>query len=170
MNKIIVYKSKTGFTKKYAEWIAKELDSDIIEQKFFNKNYLKKYDLIIYGGSLHAIGIFGLKKILKLLKNKQDKKIIVFAVGASPLKKKVLEEIKQHNFKNKTIPLFYLRGGFNFKKLDLFNKIIMYLFIKNLESKKDKTKDEIGLIKAYKKPVDFTDKKNIKEIIKFIKK
>ncbi|WP_366936885.1 flavodoxin domain-containing protein [uncultured Clostridium sp.] len=30
-NTVVVYKSKYGSTKKYAEWIAEELSSDIIE-------------------------------------------------------------------------------------------------------------------------------------------
>jgi len=31
MNLIVVVSSKTGFTKKYAEWIANELNADLFE-------------------------------------------------------------------------------------------------------------------------------------------
>ena len=32
MKIIVIYKSKTGFTKRYAEWIAEELKCDIVQR------------------------------------------------------------------------------------------------------------------------------------------
>jgi hypothetical protein len=44
----------------------------------------------------------------------------------------------------------------------------MKLLKKKLESKKDLTEDEKGMLEAYEKPVDFTEKENINELIDFI--
>jgi flavodoxin len=57
MKTLVVYKSKTGYTKKYAEWIAEELSADILEVSKVNINILASYDTVIFGGSLHAVGI-----------------------------------------------------------------------------------------------------------------
>ena len=54
MNAIVVYKSKYGCTKTYAQWIAEELSCDICEQSEIKIDELKKYDIIIYGGGLYA--------------------------------------------------------------------------------------------------------------------
>jgi len=54
---IVLYNSKTGYTKKYAEWIASELGAEISDQRDFNLQRYKEFDNIIFGGSLHAIGI-----------------------------------------------------------------------------------------------------------------
>ena len=93
MKIIILYKSISGFTEKYAKWIAKELGGDIKKQSEVNQKFLEKYDLIIYGGSLHASGIIGLKRINFLFTKLKNKKLIVFAVGASSPKKGVVDEI-----------------------------------------------------------------------------
>lgn len=56
MKIVVIYQSKTGFTKKYAEWIAKTLSADIFEAEKVNIHILETYDTIIYGGSLHIVG------------------------------------------------------------------------------------------------------------------
>ncbi|MBN1275437.1 flavodoxin [Candidatus Woesearchaeota archaeon] len=167
---IVIYKTVSGFTKKYAEWIANDLKADIIEQKEANKNMLQKYDIIVYGGSLHAIGIIGLKKVYNLMKAIPEKKLVVYATGASPYNKKVIDDITKHNIQDDKTKLFYLRGGFDKNKLDFKNRIIMRMFISILRRKKNKSEDEEGMIQAWNKPVDFTDKKNIKELVSFVKK
>ncbi|NLE01149.1 MAG: flavodoxin, partial [Fibrobacter sp.] len=50
---IVVYKSKYGTTKRYAEWIAEEVKADLFEQSAVSVEDLLKYDIIVYGGSLH---------------------------------------------------------------------------------------------------------------------
>lgn len=172
MNIIVIYKSKTGFTKQYAEWIADELQAELSNYHEAKKKQLDRYDIIIYGGSLHAVGITGVKFIMQSLNKLKDKKIIIFAVGASPLRKEVKEEVINNNFskeEQKCIKFFYLRGGFNYNKLPLWDKFLMKLLQVKLKRKKILTSDEKGMLNAYKKPVDFTSRKNIKEIVSYIK-
>ena len=88
MKTIVIYKSKTGFTRKYAELITEELSADIFDVSKVNDSMLSAYDTIIYGGSLYASGITGVKYIKQNLHKLKDKKVIVFATGASlPAKK-----------------------------------------------------------------------------------
>lgn len=174
MKTVVLYKSKTGFTKKYAQWIAEALSADIYEVSRVNVNKVTEYNNIVYGGSLYAVGITGLKFIIKNFDILKDKRLVIFATGASPSSKQVIEEVTNKNFtaeQQKYIKFFYLRGGFDYKKLNFFDKFLMTLLKLKIKSKgKDKlTKDELGMLAIYNKPVDFTIKKNIDEIVNYIK-
>jgi len=172
MKCLVTYKSKTGFTKKYAQWIAEELSADLYDYKKIKKEMLKDHDVIIYGGSLHAVGIEGIKLIKDNLDIIKGKKVIVFAVGATPYREETVKEIKRNNFTREQlgkIRFFYLRGGFNYNKLPFIDKVLMKLLQLKLKMKKNLTPDEKGMLNAYNKPVDFTRRENIEDIIFYIR-
>jgi len=175
MKTIVVYKSKTGFVRNYAQWIAEELSADIFEVSKVNINMLTTYDTVVYGGSLHAVGINGVKFITKNIDKLKDKKLVVFASGASPSNEDVIEAVVNNNFtldQQKHIEFFYLRGGFNYNKLPPFDKALMTLLSWKIKIKKMQKKelipDEIGMLDFLDKPVDFTKRKNIEEIVTYI--
>ncbi len=175
MKAVVIYKSKTGYVKKYAGWIAEELLADVLELSTVNIDRLAGYDIIIYGGSLHAVGIIGINFITGNFDKLKDKKLVVFASGASPFSEEIVEEIIKNNIPEKQrnqVKLFYLRGGFNFNKLPLTDKVLMTLLKWKLNRKKKQGKtltgDEKGMLAAYDKPVDFTKKKNIADLINYI--
>lgn len=173
MKTIVVYKSKTGFTKKYAEWISEDLSADIFDVSKVTINILTTYDTIIYGGSLHAVGINGVKLITQNIDKLKDKKVVIFATGASPAREDVINEIRNKNFtteQQEHIKFFYLRGGFNYNKLNIFDKVLMTLLKWKIKNKKEEklTADEIGMLAIYDNPVDFTRKNNINEIITYV--
>lgn len=170
MKTVVIYKSKTGFTKKYAEWISEDLSADIFEASNVNINMLTAYDTVIYGGGLYSVGINGVKLITQNIDKLKGKKVVVFATGASPSREDVINEVINNNFttyQQKYIMFFYLRGGFNYSKLNPFDKVLMTLLKWKIKNKKQKelTPDEIGMLAAYDTPVDFTRKKNIDGII-----
>ena len=173
MKTVVIYKSKTGFTKRYAEWIAKDLSADIFDIKKVNINMITKYDAIIYGGSLYAVGIIGVKFITKNIDKLKSKKVVVFATGASPSREEVLNDVINKNFtteQQKYIKFFYFRGGFNYSKLNLFDKFLMTLLKWKIKNKKKDTltTDEIGMLAIYEKSVDFTKKEHITAIINYV--
>jgi menaquinone-dependent protoporphyrinogen IX oxidase len=168
---VVIYKSKTGFSKKYAMWIAEELCADIFEVSEVNIERVKIYDTVIYGGSLHAVGINGVNFITKNFDKLKEKKIIVFATGASPVRENVISEVINRNFTaehQNNMKFFYLRGGFDYSKLGFGDKFLMILLKLRIKSKKELTPDEKGMLTAYNKPVDFTRKENIKELITYV--
>ena len=172
MKTVVVYKSISGFTKKYAEWIAQELRVDLLGVKKTDIDILLKYNTIIFGGSLHAAGISGVKIIKSNINKLKDKNIIVFATGASPPKESTISEVRHSNFsleEQKQIQFYYFRGGFDFNKLNFINKILMTLFKWRIQLKRNKTSDEKGMLAAYSKPVDFTNKENIKELLEYVR-
>ncbi len=168
---VVIYKSTSGFTKKYAEWIAQSLNCDLLDRKQADLEKILNYDIIIYGGSLHAAGIRGVDLIRKNLPRLKEKTIVIFATGASPARPAVSSEVLNRNFtsdQQNQISFFYLRGGFDFNKLDLVNKALMTLMKWKIKFKKKWDSDEKGMMAAFSKPVDFTDKENLKELLQFI--
>ncbi len=171
MKSVVIYRSKTGFAQKYAEWIAEELSADIFEGSKVTAHMLTDYDVVIYGGGLYAVGINGVKLITKNIDLLKGKKVVVFATGASPSREEVIREVRDKNFtdeQQKYIKFFYLRGGFDYTKLKPVDKILMTLLKWNLKKKKELTPDERGMLAAYDIPVDFTRKDNIREIITYV--
>ncbi len=172
MKSAVVYKSKTGFTKKYAEWIAQALQADVFEASDkITGNMLAPYDNVIFGGSLHAVGINGVKHIMRNLDGLKGKKVVIFATGASPSREGALNEVKNKNFtaeQQKCIRFFYLRGGFDYSKLKPADRVLMTLLKWKLKMKRELTPDERGMLAAYDTPVDFTNKKYIDEIVSYI--
>lgn len=175
MKTVVLYRSKTGFIKKYAEWIAEALSADIFEASKVTSDIFDSYDTIIYGGGLYAVGINGVNFITKNLNRLEGKKVIVFASGASPFRGEVLTEVRNKNFnaeQQKIIRFFYLRGGFNYSELKFVDKILMTLLklkiTNKARKKKELTSDEKGMLAIYKRPADYTSKKNIDEIISYV--
>jgi menaquinone-dependent protoporphyrinogen IX oxidase len=166
---IVIYRTTSGFTKKYAEWIADECKADLFDAKKISPDKITQYEVVIFGGSLHAVGISGLKLIKNNLSRLGGKKVIVFAVGASPPRENVLKEVRERNFSPEMnhIQFFYLRGGFDYGKLDRINKFLMILLKVRLAFKKTKTPDEIGMLAAYSKPIDCTRKDNIEALVTY---
>jgi menaquinone-dependent protoporphyrinogen IX oxidase len=172
MKTLVLYKSKTGYTGKYAQWIARELSADLLEATKIDSAVFCDYDTVIYGGGLYAVGINGIGLITKNLDKLKGKKVIVYATGASPLREDVISDVWNKNFteeEKKVIRFFYLRGGFNFSKLSLMDKFLMMLMKAKIKSKKEseRTPDEKGLLTAYGHPVDFTSSNKINELITY---
>lgn len=172
MKKIaVVYRSKSGFTEKYAEWIAKTMGGDLLKAETTKAEDLLKYDAIVYGGGLYAGGINGVKLITQNFERLKDKQIIIFGVCASPTRPEIVEEVRNHNLSEeqlKTIGFFLLRGGFDKSKLTLVDRILMQIMKIHLKRKKNPTPDERGMLNAYTHPVDFTIEKNIEPIISYL--
>lgn len=171
MKTIVVYKSKSGFTQKYAEWIARELSADLFEASKVSIDILAAYDTVIYGGGLYAVGINGVKLITENLEKLKSKKVVVFATGATPPREEAINEVRDKNFtaaQQEQIRFFYLRGGFDYNKMRPFDRILITLLKWKIKGKKELTADERGILAACDKPADFTRKKNIDELISYI--
>jgi flavodoxin len=176
MNNIaIVYKSKYGSTKKYAQWIAEETKGDLFECSEIEINKLTTYDTIVYGGGLYAGGIAGISIITKNFEVLKDKEIIVFTVGlASTDREEVFIPIIEKCFSQEmreNIKFFHLRGGIDYKKLGIIHKSMMAM-LKTVISRKDSNElsdDDKELLATYGKKVDFTEKNTITPLLLFLK-
>lgn len=171
MNRIVIYKSKTGYTKTYAQWIGEALGCDVREAEDITVDYLKQYDVIIYGGGLYAVGINGVQLITQNFNDLKDKQIIVWATGSNPGEVEKTKRMWEKNFsleQLQQIKTFYLRGGFDYKKLNPANKVLMNILKLKLKATKDRSEDEEGMLQAYQVPVYHCDKSNISQLVQYV--
>ena len=169
---LIVYKSKYGATRKYTEWLQDEISCDVLDISKFNTISFKYYETVVFFGGIYASGIAGLNVLRKNYDSLKSKKIAIFAVGASPFDKKAFEEIKNHNLKNdlKSIPLFYGRGAWSEEKMTFKDRVLCKM-LQKVVSKKDPAiyePWEKALMCSIGKECDWTDKKYLSSLIKFI--
>lgn len=174
MKGIVVYGSKYGSTLKYANWIGEKYSFDTISDSDVKLQDLKEYDVIIFGGGLYAGGIKGIKILQKFYDNLFDKKILVFAVGASASEdEKSLKEVKKHNLSGKLsdIPLFYCRGAWDLESMNFVDKIMCKALIKSVEKKPYDSLDKWSkdLLDNKDKKLDWTDEKYLEPLYKKIK-
>lgn len=163
MGKLVVYKSSTGFTKKYAMWIAEALNCEAKDIKKVSKEELNSTDTLIYGGWIMGSMIMGLDKI----KNVYSGKLVVFAVGSTPTSEEVVSAIKKQNNLEST-PLYYMEGGFEFEKLGFFKRNMLKMVKKSVEKKENKTEQDLFMIKALGTSFDHSDKKFIDPLVKVV--
>ncbi|MFO7636487.1 MAG: flavodoxin domain-containing protein [Clostridia bacterium] len=168
----VVYRTRYGSTRKYAEWIARELDADLLEGNKTSPEALLGYDTIVYGGALYPVGILGFTLIKKNYQRLREKKIIVFSVGASPATPKAIEDIRTSNFTDEmqeTVEHYHFRGGFEYAKLSFTHKVLMGLLKRNLQKKDSLDNNEPGMMSVFNRPVDWTDKKTIRPLLEKVK-
>jgi len=169
---LVLYQSKYGSTKSYARWIAEAVDGDLVEASKADPGALPGYDTIVFGGSLHAVGITGVKTITDNYDMIKDKKIIVFAVGCSPGHDKDLKKVWEANFTEEMrerIRFFYARGAFDFHKLAFVDKMMMRLLRMKLKRIENPDQDAKDLLASYDNPTDWTSRENIEPVIDCIR-
>ena len=171
MEFIVYYNSKTGFTKRYADWIADELKCNVLPFKNFSNKTISKDNIIIFGSRVHAGRIEYLNKIKTCFTDKKN--LIVFVTGATPeMEKTAIEKIWETNLTDDEIgeiPHFYMQSGLNYEKMDFVDRTIMRIVAKLIDKKKNKNETEKGFGKAIKKSYDISSKKYIEPLLKFVR-
>ncbi len=167
---VVIYKSKYGSTQKYARWLSDALKADLFTAKDFDQKKLSEYDTVIFGGGLYASSINGISLITKNIKNLKGKKIIVFAVGSGANDEQVRETVIKRNFDSyrNEINFYIYRGGFNFKKLNLSDKLMMLGFKQFIKKQKENQTIQ-ELLDAYERPADWSRREYINPLLKSLK-
>ena len=66
MKKIaVVYKSKRGTTKQYAQWIAEETGAELFEADTCNAEDLAGFDAVVFGGWIRGGALQGIEFLKK---------------------------------------------------------------------------------------------------------
>ncbi len=168
MKTIIIYNSKTGFTKRYAKWISEATGAECIELKDAKKRLFDDYDAIIFGGWTCAGGISKIKWFKSNMDKWIDKKLIVYCVGGSPMESPEVPKALRNNFSEaqwEKVNAFYCPGGFDYERMSAKSRFMMKMFLKVLKAKKEKTEEDKIMIEMISHSYDISDKKYIEPII-----
>lgn len=170
MSGIILYQSKYGATKKYALWLAEKTGFLVKETKAVTTAALKPFDTILLGGGIYASGIAGLSFLKKNLTALQGKKLLIFAVGASPYEENAFRELTRRNLIGplKDIPCFYCRGAWTPETMTMLDRNLCKMLQKSLAKRPPEslTPLEKALLEAGSDHCDWTDRHYLEPILK----
>ena len=167
---VVIYKGRYGTTKQYAEWIAEELDCDILEADKVLSRDFDNYDNIIFGGAVQAGGIKGFDLIKRNRMKLLGKKVVIFAVGINVNSQANRIQIREINFDRIELAgmtVYYCMGAFDPKKIKGMDRTIINLTLKMLKKKKEEdwTEDEKRLYHDMTEGGNYVDRKYIEPII-----
>lgn len=169
----VFYSSKYGHTQKYAQWIGEELGIPVFEAARL-KNECKKYDTIIFGGSIYAGSISGKKAIKENWETLKNKHIIVFTVSIGNPEQMDFDKIISSNFSEEQlgkITFFHLRGGVDYKKLSFIHSRMMSIMHSSLKKKPESelSEDDKVMLDKYGDTIDYTDNSSLSPLIEHTK-
>ena len=174
MNTIVIYKTKYGSTRTYAEWIAEELGCEAVDAKSIKVEDLDKYDTVIYGGGLYAEIINGVTLITKNFDKFKQKKIIIFTTGITPSNVRAYYdgEVIEKNFKNgvpENVRIFNFVGKMILDELSLVHRTALKALKKIMSAKENTTDMEKMLVELCDADGDFSDRNSIEPLVEYAK-
>ena len=128
MRLLVVYTSKTGFTKRYAQWLAEDLSGDCFPLEQAARVDFSGYDAVAFGSSVHAGGVRKLAWLKKRLPALAGKRVALFFTGAMPPEEKTVEQCVAQNLtpqERQQVKAFYLWGGLNYQAMGPVDKWMM---------------------------------------------
>lgn len=138
MRTAIVYCSQTGFTKRYADWLAEDLGCEAVPYAERSRIGLGDADVLVFCSWFHAASIKGAKWLKKAMREHPRLQVVVLATGATPMPCEMspaseIEEAFRRTFPESEypdLPHFYCHGGFDFDRLGAADKVAMRMFFK----------------------------------------
>lgn len=128
---LIVYRSKYGATKRYAELFAARTGADLRENRELRAEDFAGYGTVLFFCAVYASGMSGLATLTKNRAAFAGKRVAVFCVGASPYDEGALAEIKTRSGLA-DVPLFYGRGAWNEQRMSFKDRTLCKLLQKSL--------------------------------------
>lgn len=128
MKSIVVYHSKYGSTREYAEWIGAETGAEVVALKEAKRKDLAGYDAVAFGGPFYAGRLKIAEYVTRVAPGLSGKRLAFFAVTARPAgdagivtdyERAVPEEIR------KSMRFFALPGRIRFSVMNVFERGVM---------------------------------------------
>lgn len=179
LNAIVIYESKYGATRQYAQWIAEDLQCRFVERKALDINDVKTADVIIYGGAIYAGGVSGVSFLRKNFDVLETKRLVVFTCGLSnPVDNQNTGPIRERLAKTLTPPvmekvkIFHLRGAIDYRRLGVIHKALMAMVVRPVKKKNpaSRTAEEQQMLDTYGKAVSFIDRDSIGPLVEYVRR
>lgn len=172
-NILIIYKSSTGFTKRYAMLLAKRLDCTAVDFRHIKSISPSDFDMIIFGTRAHAGSIDGLKMFRRMLRQSSGANLdILFVTGAaSAAETEVIDRLWKDNLTAKELsrlPHFYMPAGLCYEKMSFIDRMMMKGLASMMKHKKDKTEKDIAFERQIAGSFDISSEEYVEPIITYI--
>ena len=171
---VVVYATKYGSTKRYAEWIAKDCRATLVANEEADIDELAKYDTVILGGGVYAGNMMG----ITLIKNNRELlkhcRLVMFAVGLTqPGDETAFAQLLDRNFtqeERQGIRFFHFPGALDYKKMNFVQKSMMRILKKSIQKKPKEARSQIEgyILESYGGKVDFVHYNYIKDLVQYV--
>ena len=174
---LVVYASRYGYTRHYAQWIARQLGCCAVEAGQVRAQQLAACEVLVYGGGLYAGGLNGAKKVLADPCALAGKELVLFTCGlADPADGPSREHIRAGLAKTLPEPvmgqahLFFLRGGMDYARLSLVHRAMMAMLRRMLLKKPEaeRTGQDKDLLATYGQSVDFVEPETARPLVELV--
>lgn len=171
MKTLVLYFSKTGFTQRYAEWIAEETDADC--EPFDHRDGVRfgDYDAVAFGSSVRAGAIRKLSWFKRQIPDWEGKRLAVFAVGAMPGGAGAARQLFAQNLseaERRRIAAFYLPGGLDYARMGAVDRAMMAVYRKMLAGKKNPSPEDEAALRTISQSYDLSDRAAIEPVVAWI--
>lgn len=173
MKILTVYKSATGFTRKYAEIIGEALSCPVMDHRSVTAETLSEYDTVVFGSRAHAGRIDGYKKMREMFQKSGAEHFVLFVTGATPnAAEETIAAFWKQNLSADDllqIPHFYMQAGLCYEKMSFADKMMMKAAAAMLKKKKEKTDSDREFEKEISCSYDISDGKYAEPLIAFLR-
>lgn len=177
MKTAIIYSSQTGFTERYARWLAEELGGDLFtvrEADGRDGGFWDGYDAIAYGGWALGGKAHRADFLLSRCASWADKRLALFCVGASPAEKGAREEIEDRlrvgltEEQRARVAVFYCPGGLNYERMPAASRLAMRLFAAAHRMKRNRTAEDREKADLLSRSYDITDRGCLDRVARYL--
>ncbi len=162
MNGAVVYQSRYGSTRQYAEWLSEALQVKLINAKENKAPALDSFDFLVFCSPVYygklLVSSF-IKKNWGILKNKK-----IYLLVAAGMDEKAEDDIKtmlnanfDQKFADYQIKWFYSGGRMEVEKLGFFERFLIKRLAKMVKEEREKEKLQNGY--------DFIDRQKLNSLI-----
>jgi hypothetical protein len=170
----IVYVSKYGHTKQYADWLKESFDADVITAASFNPTKFLAYKATVFMSGVYSDKIQIMEWFKKNAASINPAKIIIAAVSwytndSEDGKDKLIKENYPDNFKN-VVPLVVINSGIDKKQITTVEKARLAAASASINKHDVRSTDDINALAIIKGYSDQTSKDNLASLIKAVNK
>ncbi|MGN1136556.1 MAG: flavodoxin domain-containing protein [Oscillospiraceae bacterium] len=165
----VVYATKYGHTKQYAEWVKEETGADIFVSTSFTPTKALEYKAVIFAGGVYGDKIMIMDWLKKNLGQINVNKIIIAAVSwytndSEEARERLIAENYPEQFKN-VVPLIVINSGIDKKQTSVVDKAQLLAAQSAINKHEVRTADDINALAIIKGYSDSTSKDNLKSLI-----
>lgn len=157
----IVYTSKNGHTKEYAEILSKKINTPILTLEEACAK-LNKDSRVIYMGWIHANKVMGYKKAWK-------KFCVCLVVGCGLCDTgTIVGEVRNRTNINSGVHLFTVQGGITLSSLKGVDKMLINMLISGLSKTKNRTPQDERMLYLLTHEENHVKEENLQSVLDYI--
>lgn len=169
---LVVYRSKYGAAKRYAELLQQETGCDVLALPDFRGPEAAGRDWVVFAAGIYAGGLGGVKEFQARYRPAPGQTLAVLAVGASPFDEQAVAQLRARSRKDSLAgaALFYARGAWDLSRMGLKDRAMCKLLLNSVKKRPPETLEPwtAALLEAGDSACDWTDAAFLTPLLDFL--